>query len=132
MLIKKEKNITFHYYNLVQNKIAYVNLAKLDPKNPSFDSQKSSLIEIIKKTNKDDLENPINNREKEILVRQNSILQKVFATKSYEEGLEILRSPESIANLTDQTKLIEDLESQIEKLKESPLLRLDWPLARSK
>lgn len=130
--IEKEKSLFFHYSNLLQNKIAYVSITKLNPKDPAFDIQKENVIGIIKETNKKGLENPINNREKEIFIRQQAILTKVYATKSYEEGVAILKSPESVANLTDQTKLIQELNSRIQKLKESPLLRFVWPLIRSR
>ena len=125
-LIEKEKNLALHYSNLVQNKVAYINLTKLDPKDPAFDTQKSDLIGIIKETNKNGLENPINDQEKETFMRQGEILTKVYATKSYEEGVAILKSPESVTNLADQTKLIQELNSQIQKLREFPLLRLGW------
>lgn len=124
-LLAKEKLLAIHYANLVQNKVTYTNLAKLNPKDSGFDIQKSNLIGIIKETNKKGLEKPLNNAEKEIFTRQNAILDKVFATKSYEDGLIILKSSESVTLLTDQTKLIE-------KLKESPVLHLGWPSVRSK
>lgn len=102
----KEKNISIHYSNLVKNKLAYVNLAKLDPKKPGFNSEKSNLVGIIQETNRIGLEKPLNNKEKEIFTRQNVILEKVFATKSYQEGVAILRSQESVNLLSDETELI--------------------------
>ncbi len=122
--IAKEKVLAIHYFNLVQNKISYLNLAKLDPKDASFDIQKSNLIGIIKETNKKGLEKPINSKEKEIFERQNKILEKVFATKTYEEGVAILKSPESVLLLADQMKLIEELGREREKLKVFPQLGL--------
>ncbi len=121
--IAKERVLTIHYSNLVQNKISYLNLAKLNPKDPSFDMQKSNLVGIIKETNKRGLEKPLSDKEKEIFERQNKILEKVFATKSYEEGVTILKSPESVKLLVDQTELIQDLAREREKLKALPLLR---------
>ena len=106
---QKQKDLSTHYANLVKNKLAYVNLAKLNPKSPSFDTEKSNLIGIIQETNKIGLEKPLNDREKVIFTKQNIILDKVFATKSYEEGVTVLKSTESVTNLTDQTKLIEEL-----------------------
>lgn len=113
--VSKEKNISIHYSNLVKNKLAYINLAKLDPKKPGFDIEKSNLIGIIQETNRIGLEKPLNDREKEIFTRQNAILEKVFATKSYQEGVIVLKSTESVLLLTDQTKLISELESRIKK-----------------
>jgi hypothetical protein len=120
----KEKGISTHYANLVKNKLAYVSLTKLDPKKPGFDIEKSNLVGIIQETNKIGLEKPLNSKEKEILTRQKVILDKVFVTKSYEEGTGVLRSQESVTLLTDQTALIEELGSQIQKIKALPLLRL--------
>lgn len=108
-LIAKEKVLATHYSNLVQNKMAYINLAKLDSKSPNFDAEKSNLVGIIKETNKKGLEKPLDEAEKQIFTRQNTILVKVFATKSYEEGLAILRSPESIKLVSDETELISSL-----------------------
>lgn len=115
--IQKEKNISSHWANLVKNKLSYVGLAKLDSKDPGFDIEKSNLIGIIKETNKIGLEKPLNNKEKDIFIRQNAILDKVFATKSYEEGVSILKSKESVNLLSDQTNLIQELETQIVRLK---------------
>ncbi len=115
--IAKEKVLATHYSNLVQNRLAYVELAKLNPKDASFDTQKSNLVGIIKETNKKGMEKPLSDKEKEIFERQNKILEKVFATKSYEEGVLILKSPESVKLLVDQTNLILELEFQLSKLK---------------
>ena len=103
----KNREVSIHYSNLVQNRTAYVGLAKLNPKDPSFDSQKSNLIDIIKVTNAKGLEKPLNNEEKRIFEKQNEILVKVFATDSYEEGVAILRSDESIQLLIDEAELID-------------------------
>ena len=40
-------------------------------------------------------------------------MTKVFATGSYEEGVVILRSEESVNLLTDETKLIEEYKKRI-------------------
>ena len=103
------KLASIHYSNLVQNRTAYINLAKLDPSDPSFEFQKSNLVGIIKETNAKGLENPINSEEKRILEAQSVILEKVFATKSYEEGVAILRSEESVQLLADEANLIASL-----------------------
>lgn len=116
-LIAKEKVLAAHYSNLIQNKVAYVNLAKLDPKSPSFDAEKSNLVGIIKETNKKGLEKPLDEHEKQIFTRQNAILDKVFATKSYKEGVALLRSQESVQLLTDETSLIEILIEQLKPKK---------------
>ena len=104
-----------HYSNLIENRTAYVNLAKLDSKNPSFDIQKSNLVGIIKETNRKGLEKPINAEEKRIFEKQNEILTKVFATNSYEEGVAILKSDESIKLLSDQANLIDQIKERPEE-----------------
>lgn len=106
---EKAKEIAVRYSNLVKNKTAYVGLAKLNVEDPSFNDQKSNLIGIIKETNTKGLERPLSDTEKKIFERQNVILEKVFATKSYEEGVLILKSEESVQLLEDETKLIESL-----------------------
>ncbi len=104
----KVKEISVHYSNLVRNRMAHISLAKLDTEKPDFDIQKSNLVDIIRQTNAKGLENPLSAEEKRIFERQNEILTKVFATASYEEGVVILKSEESIDFLTDETKLIEE------------------------
>lgn len=115
----KEVELSKRYFNLVQNRTVYVGLTKLNPKDINFDWNKSNLVGILRETNKNGLEIAKSDKEKEIYIRQKSLLDKVFATKSYEEGVAILKSKDSVTLLTDQTKLIEEL-------RESPLLRLGW------
>lgn len=105
----KVKEASVHYSNLVQNRSAYIALAKLDPNSPEFDNQKTNLIGIIKETNTKGIKEPLNNTEKEILERQNAILDKVFATDSYAAGVAILKSEESVKLLLDETNLINQL-----------------------
>jgi len=97
----KIKEVSIHCSNLIQNRTAYISLAKLNPEDPNFDIQKSNLIDIISQTNAKGLESPLNAEEKSILERQNEILVKVFATKSYEGGGAILKSDESVKLLKD-------------------------------
>ena len=103
----KNREVSIHHSNLVQNRTAYVGLAKLNSQDPSFDSQKSNLIDIIRVTNSKGLEKPLNNEEKRIFEKQNEILVRVFATKSYEEGVVILKSNESLQLLIDEAELID-------------------------
>lgn len=111
----KTKEISIHYSNLVQNRMAYINLSKLDRKRPDFDIQKSNLVDIVSQTNTKGLENPLAPEEKRIFERQNEILTKVFATASYEEGVAILKSEDSVRFLTDETKLIEEYKKDIDR-----------------
>ena len=105
----KVRIVSEHYSNLVQNRTAYINLAKLDSTSADFDNQKVNLIDMIRQTNAKGLENPLNDEEKRILTSQNAILEKVFATTSYVDGVAILKSEESIKFIADETKLIEEL-----------------------
>lgn len=106
----KVREASIHYSNLIQNRTAYINLAKLDPDDPSFDIQKSNLIDIIKETNTKGLKEPLNDTEKQVFEKQNNLLERVFATKSYEDGVEILKSDESIKLLKDMSGLLAELQ----------------------
>ncbi len=103
---------------LVQNRLSFIELTRLDPKSPSFNSQKSELINTIKITNQKGLNEPsFPDKAKEIFQRQNKLLEKVFTTNSYEEGVLLLKSKESLELLTDQTNLILDLQRELDNLK---------------
>lgn len=106
----KVREASIHYSNLLQNRTAYINLAKLNPDDPSFDIQKSNLIDIIKETNTKGLKEPLNDTEKQLFERQNNLLEKVFTTKSYEDGVEILKSDESVKLLKDMSDLLAELQ----------------------
>ena len=111
-------------------------LTKLDSNSPGFDLEKSNLVTIVKKTNEEGLkalsgqselpkiDNDLNNRYKSLLEEtktvyedQEKLLEKVFATDSYEEGIEILYSEEAIELLTRQTNLILEYDFLLSRLK---------------
>lgn len=98
---------SIHYSNLVENRNAYINLAKLNVNDPSFDLAKANLVDIIKKTNAEGLKSPLTKEEELILTRQNEILEKVFATNSYEEGAGVLKSDESVKLIQEESLLLE-------------------------
>lgn len=106
---QKAKSLKYasHYTNLIENRNAYINLAKLNVNDPGFDFTKANLIDIVKKTNTQAINNSLTNEEKEILIKQNEILEKVFATSSYEEGVVILKSGESVKLIKEETILID-------------------------
>ena len=56
-----------------------------------------------------------NAEEKRFFEKQNEILTKVFATNSYEEGVAILKSDESIKLLSDQANLIDQIKERPEE-----------------
>jgi hypothetical protein len=103
----KIKEASSHYSNLVENRAAYIDLAKLNPSSPDFNTQKSNLIDIVRQTNAKGLSNPLTSDEKSIFERQNEILAEVFATGSYQEGVAILKGEESVQLLVDEARLIE-------------------------
>ncbi len=116
--IKAQKELAQNHANLVQNRLAYVELTRLDPKSASFDIEKSNLVAKLKETNKKGLEDSSTSlATRQIYERQNKLLEKVFATKSYQEGVSVLKSQEAVSLLTDQTNLILEMEFQLEKLK---------------
>ena len=141
--LEAEKIVAEHHSNLLQNRLAYVQLSKLDSESPSFDHEKSELIATIKKTNKEGLKNieeeheipelneNINNdydellqTTQEVLEKQNNLLNKVFQTSSFEQGTIILKSNEAIEILTEQTNLILKYEFLLSKIRELRNLQL--------
>lgn len=134
--IKETKKIlSTNYANLVQNRIAFTELTRLDPNAINFDSQKSDLVATLTRSNEEGLkalDASFNNQNIAEIVKedypeliektktfykdQKDLLEKVFATKSYQEGVEILKSDEAIKLLTDQTNLILNFDFQIRRL----------------
>ncbi len=140
--IKRQKEISdikryilTSYYILVQNKISYVFLTRLDEKSPDFNLEKSEIIESLKSTQKRGLEylgNPIPKESfdknlsatlstlsletEKIYEEQKNLLDKVFSTKSYQEGLNLLKSKEAVNLLTRQTNLLLEYQFWLERL----------------
>lgn len=121
--------LTTNYFNLIQNRLAFVQLTSLNPKDANFSQEKTNLVETIKKTNEKGLtmlnesSRPSNSfilKAKKVFDNQNTLLNKVFATKSFEEGVQLLKSKEAIELLTDQTNLILELRFRLEKQKLLP------------
>lgn len=112
----KIKTLSKYHSNLVQNRIAYVELTRLDPKDPNAKSQKDNLLSIIASTQKESLgfNEP---KIRQIYERQAKIIEKLKNSKTFEEGVNLLKGQESVANLADQTNLILEFEFQLERLK---------------
>lgn len=106
--IKEVKLANLNYQNLVQNRVAYVELIKLNPEDPSYQSQKIDLIAKIKETNEKGLKSERQD-VKEIMQTQKEILNDLFKAKTYEEGIKILKSEKSVKMLTNQTNLLNQL-----------------------
>jgi len=134
-LLNSEKILARHHTNLLQNRLSYIELTRLDPKRANFNLEKSSLVGTLQKTNEEGLKNINEDKEiakidgklterfpallaetKKIYEDQESLLEKVFATKSYAEGIVILKSEEAINLLTRQTNLILEYQFWLEKM----------------
>jgi len=125
--------LTIQKESLVQNKLLYVELAKSDSNSANFVNDKSDLVGNINKSTIEGLNNlskypqiPDINTElvkeypkilietRRIYEEQEKLLNKVFATKSFEEGVKILKSDEAVDLLTKQTNLILEYQFWIE------------------
>lgn len=137
-LIEAEKILTLHKTNLTQNRLSYVALTKLDPGSLNFDPERSELVLTLRNTGKDGLqlikdwntlprvERKLNERfpllldsTENVYRNQDKLLEKVFATSSYEDGLDILKSTEAIILLTQQSNLILEYGYWINIIKEN-------------
>jgi len=136
-LLQAEERLAQHHSNLLQNRLSFVELTRLDPNSTGFNLEKSNLVLIVKKTNEEGLnalekqselpkiDNDINSRYESLLGEtrtvyedQEKLLEKVFATDSYQEGVEILYSEEAIELLTRQTNLILEYDFLLSRLKQ--------------
>lgn len=134
-LTKTEKVLSEHHTTLLQNRLAFVELTKLNPDSAVFNLEKSNLVGTLQKTNEEGLkalENPtippevdeslseryigLLSETKAVYEKQNELLEEVFATNSYEAGTKILKSDESISTLTDQTNLVLEFEFWLKKI----------------
>jgi hypothetical protein len=123
--------------NLTQNKISFIGLSKLNPNSSGFEYEKNELVESLQtsidkggKTSENPEKLPNINIElserypglleetNKVYQDQESLLEKVFATKSFEEGIEIMRSEESVQLLIKQTNLILEYDFWINILSE--------------
>jgi hypothetical protein len=118
LIIGKHQNL------LVQNRLAYVELTRLDP-DPSQNYNRTELVSTINSTITEGIKlsqsenripqvdenlttnfpNLLKNTE-DIYKTQQQLLSSVFSTDQYLEGQAILRSDEAIKLLTNETNLI--------------------------
>jgi hypothetical protein len=136
-LLQTEERLAKHHSSLLQNRLSFVELTKLDPNSASFNLEKSSLVATVKETNEEGLnalkkqselpkiDNDLNSRYESLLEETRSVyedqerlLEKVFATDSYQAGVGILKSDESIKILTKQTNLILEYDFWLKKINE--------------
>ena len=131
-----QNTLSLHHSNLLQNRLSFIELTKLDSNSATYNFDKLNLIGILQESNqkglKDlgdhfeipDIDKELSERSSGLMIetrdayeKQNILLEKVFATTSYEEGIKILRSGESVSILTDQTNLLLELEYYLTRLK---------------
>lgn len=135
-LQEAQKEVSLHYINLLQNRLAYTELIKLDSDSPNFNLEKTELVNQIKNTNdkgqkklkengKVFISSNLQKKYEAILQNtedffkdQENILNEVFATDSFTEGIDILKSGQSIEILTRQTNIILEFQWFLNQLKE--------------
>ena len=134
--IEAEKILAIHKNTLTQNRIAYIGLTRLDPESPVFPSDASTLIStlyttqkegldqiasenIIPKTNiiKTDVFSNLLMKTEDVYKSQKEIVNNIKSSKSYSEGLDIIKSESSITLLTKQTNLILEYQYWLDKIK---------------
>lgn len=123
--------------SLLQNRLSFVELTKLDPASASFDLEKSNLVGTLKSTNEKGLKvsqevqdipeidkdlskryKALLSETKEVYEAQNALLEKVFSTGSYESGVELLKSDEAVEILTLQTNLVLEYDFWLRKIQQ--------------
>lgn len=128
--------ISSHSNNLVQNRLAYIELTRLDPNAPNFNLERIQLVNRIKNTNESEqktleknekvkIDPNLNetyvkllNETQQFYKDQEIILEEVFGTETFAKGLNILKSQKSIDLLTRQTNIIfqfQWIQSQLKK-----------------
>lgn len=120
-----EKLLSKHYSILLQNRLSYVDLIKLDPKSPNTKLQKNDLLSKVESTQKEGLTfaskekkfGDLMSKTKKIYERQAKIIEELKTKKTFEEGIGLLKGQESVSLLTDQTNLILEYQYWLEKLK---------------
>lgn len=132
-----ESGLSTHHTNLLQNRLTFVELTKLDPDSASFNIEKSNLITSIQQTNEKgqqalkkiakipEIDQELSDRfpslieeTKQVYLQQNDLLEKIFATDSYEAGIAVIKSSESITLLTKETNLILEYKYWLARLQE--------------
>ena len=132
-LNQAEETLRLHKDTLVQNRISFVEITRLNPKYLDFQRETSIQFNLIEKTQKEGLKlieeknylPPLNLDlnfqelldETKTFYDQETFLKKVRSTTSYKEGLEILKSDEAINLLVRQTNLILKYNYWLEKVK---------------
>ena len=129
-----ENTLNADLTNLVQNRISYIELTRLDTKSINFQTEIANITKEIRETQNKGLElinnknslPPIKNIEinfpvimeetESVYIKQKELIGRVMQTKSYEEGLKVLTSDEAVSLLTKQTNLISEYRFWLEKI----------------
>lgn len=139
-----QASLVKHYSLLMQNRVAYIGLTKLNTGSYDFNLRKSEIIDKIRKSSKEgtdlinaqgevpnvnkDLEKRFDsllNETKEVYSQQEQFLNKVFETKSYESGVALIKSDEGLQVLTKQTNLVIEYQYWVNEL-DSTIKRTSW------
>lgn len=133
-LRETKKVLQLHHINLVQNRLSYVELARLNWNSANFQSETSDLVETIQDTQARGAELAAEypsvpdiggldidylrliSDTSELFGNQAILLEQITQTESYDEGLEIVKSQESVDLLMKQTKLISEYQNKIDEL----------------
>lgn len=148
-LFKAKISFTLHRTNLLQNRLALIELARLNPNNPNRDQERTQLLSQLQTANQQGLINiksqpatknlpefsqalaHLLTHHQTLLQDQQTLADQLTQIDSFSAQLELLESPNTITLLTDQTNLIleydhwlKKIDQQLEKLPLQSLLQL--------
>lgn len=134
-LSEDRNNLQTHYSYLVQNKIAFENLKKIDVKNTHANFDKEKSIEIVTKTSQEGASRIKNNKympktNKElkgrytdllnetllIYINEDNLMDELKRASDYSKGMELLSSEKYNEILSKQSQLIIEYTELITKL----------------
>lgn len=124
-------------WNLVQNRLAFVGLTKLDPSSASAIGEKEGLLTNVEESIRTGLEKTDSIKikwwaemvvirkwpeliriQREVYARQREILDNLYKQQTFADGMKVLKSEQSVKLLTDQTNLILEYEFWGDKIRE--------------
>lgn len=136
-LSRAEMALSEHMDNLLQNRLSFVELTKLNSTSASFDLEKSNLVETLKSTNKEglkaaqkaqdmpEIDKDLSKRYPSLLSEtekvyqgQNTLFDEVFSTDTFESGVDILKSDKAVEILTLQTNLVLEYDFWLKKIQQ--------------
>jgi hypothetical protein len=127
--------LTQHQSMVTESRLALLALTGLNPNSPSFPHEKSDIVSRLQNLSETGLsttmspaelpkvDDALHERYSDLMrethvgyEEQKKLLEKVFATSTYAEGITILRSPESVKLITKQSNLILEYQFWIDKM----------------